>query len=114
MLSTASWISPARDLRIAAAYAAQDSVVHQMFADVHAVSESGMYMRDNEDAAMNRAFIAVASRITVMADHTKLHAFASFWISSWSKVQRLITNAAFNTEILAVIGSQGVDIVIAP
>lgn len=91
-----------------------DIQIREAFLGVHAVSESGIYMRDNEDAAMNRAFIAAASRVTVMADHTKLHAFASFRISSWSNVQRLITDAASDAETLAAISAQGVDIVIAP
>ncbi|WP_353146026.1 DeoR/GlpR family DNA-binding transcription regulator [Pollutimonas bauzanensis] len=91
-----------------------DIQIREAFLGVHAVSESGIYMRDNEDAAMNRAFIDAASCVTVVADHTKLHAFASFRIASWCKVQRLITDAAANAEILAAIESQGVDIVIAP
>ena len=52
--------------------------IREAFLGVHAVSAAGIFMRDSEDGAMNRAFIAAASRTTVMADHTKLKAYASF------------------------------------
>ena len=60
---------------------------------------------------MNRAFIAAANRVTVLADHTKLQAFASFRISSWENIQRLITDAASDRKLLAAIEDQGVEIV---
>jgi DeoR family transcriptional regulator of aga operon len=70
-------------------------------------------MRDNEDAAMNRAFIAAANRVTVMADHTKLASFASFRVCPWLQVHRLITDAGADPQDLNIIRQQGVDIVIS-
>lgn len=90
-----------------------DFQIREAFLGVHAISESGIYMRDNEDAGMNRAFIAAANRVTVLADHTKLQAFAGFRISSWENIQRLITDAASDRKLLAAIEDQGVEIVFA-
>lgn len=87
--------------------------IREAFLGVHAVSPAGIYMRDNEDAAMNRAFIAAANRVTVMADHTKLASFASFRVCPWLQVHRLITDAGADPQDLNIIRQQGVDIVIS-
>ena len=62
---------------------------------------------------MNRAFIAAASRTTVMADHTKLKAYASFRVAAWQQGQRLITDPAADLEVVAAIRAQGVEVVIS-
>ncbi|HLS43194.1 MAG TPA: DeoR/GlpR family DNA-binding transcription regulator [Paenalcaligenes sp.] len=90
-----------------------DFQIREAFLGVHAISENGFYMRDNEDAAMNRAFIAAASRVTILADHTKLNAFASFRIAPWGAKHRLVTDTKANLDQLAAIESQGVEVVIA-
>lgn len=89
-----------------------DFQIREAFLGVHAISENGFYMRDNEDAAMNRAFIAAASRVTILADHTKLDAFASFRIAPWNAKHRLITDSKANHNQLAAIEAQGVEVVI--
>lgn len=86
--------------------------IREAFLGVHAVSAAGIFMRDSEDASMNRAFVAAASCTTVMADHTKLNAFASFRICSWSQVERLITDAAADQAVLQAIRDQGVEVVV--
>lgn len=86
--------------------------IREAFLGVHAVSAVGIFMRDSEDAAMNRAFIASASRTTVLADHTKLSAYASFRICTWSQVDRLITDSAADPELLNTIRAQNVEVVV--
>jgi DeoR/GlpR family transcriptional regulator of sugar metabolism len=87
--------------------------VREAFLGVHAVSAGGMYMRDPEDAHMNRAFIAAARQVTVLADHTKLQACASFCVSPWRAGQRLITDAKAAPQLLQAIRDQGVEVVVA-
>lgn len=87
--------------------------IREAFLGVHAVSADGIFMRDNEDTAMNRAFINASSCTTVMADHTKLKAYASFRICEWSQVQRLITDPAADPEVVAAIRDQGVEVLLA-
>ena len=62
---------------------------------------------------MNKAFMGAASRVTVLADYTKLHAFASFRINDWSSVQRLVTDAKADPDILNPLRQQGVEVVVA-
>lgn len=83
----------------------------EAFLGVHAISRAGIFMRDGEDAAMNRAFIASARRVTIMADRTKLEAFASFRICPWDHVQRLITDAPPDHPDIAAILALGVEVV---
>lgn len=83
----------------------------EAFLGVHAISPAGIFMRDIEDAAMNRAFTASAHRVTVLADHTKLAAFASFRICAWHKVQRLVTDAPGDHPGVAAIRELGVEVV---
>lgn len=85
--------------------------IREAFLGVHAVSAAGMFMRDSEDAAMNRAFIAAASRCTILADHTKFKAYASFRVGAWRAGQRLVTDAAADPAVVAAIREQGVDVV---
>lgn len=87
--------------------------IREAFLGVHAVSAAGIFMRDSEDGAMNRAFIAAASRTTVMADQTKLNAHASFRVAAWQQGQRLITDPAADLEVVAAIRAQGVEVVIS-
>lgn len=87
--------------------------IREAFLGVHAVSAAGIFMRDSEDAFMNRAFIAAASQITILADHTKLNAYASFRIGPWSQVQRLITDPAADPAVLQSIRKQGVEVVVS-
>ncbi|VFR31007.1 Glycerol-3-phosphate regulon repressor GlpR [plant metagenome] len=87
--------------------------IREVFLGVHAVSAAGIFMRDSEDAAMNRAFISAASRATVLADHTKLKAYASFRICAWDNVQRLVTDPAADPDVVAAIRAQGVEVVIS-
>ena len=87
--------------------------IREAFLGVHAVSAAGIFMRDSEDAAMNRAFIAAASRTTVLADHTKLRAYASFRVCAWPRVQRLVTDPAADPEVVAAIRAQGVEVVLS-
>ncbi|HCF3016955.1 DeoR/GlpR family DNA-binding transcription regulator [Stutzerimonas chloritidismutans] len=82
--------------------------IREAFLGVHAISAAGIFMRDSEDAAMNRAFIAAASRVTIMADHTKLKAYASFRICPWAPGHRLVTDPAADADVLAAISAQGV------
>ncbi|KKW68418.1 DeoR faimly transcriptional regulator [Lampropedia cohaerens] len=89
-----------------------DIQIREAFLGVHAVCASGIYMRDNEDAAMNRAFVASACLVTVLADHTKLTAHASFRICGWSQVHRLITDPGADAHVLESIRSQGVEVVV--
>lgn len=83
----------------------------EAFLGVHAISPAGIFMRDIEDAAMNRAFISSASRVTVLADHTKLEAFASFRICAWPQVHRLITDAPMNHPHILTIQALGVEVI---
>ncbi|EER62100.1 transcriptional regulator, DeoR family [Acidovorax delafieldii 2AN] len=87
--------------------------VREAFLGVHALSTQGIYMRDPEDANMNRAFMAAARQVTVLADYTKFQAFASFRIGCWQQVRRLITDERANPLVLKAIGEQGVDVIIA-
>ena len=87
--------------------------IREAFLGVHAVSAAGIFMRDSEDAAMNRAFIAAASRTTVLADHTKLRAYASFRVCPWTQVQRLVTDPAADPDVVAAIRAQGVEVVLS-
>ncbi|CAB5680472.1 DeoR/GlpR family DNA-binding transcription regulator [Comamonas aquatica] len=87
--------------------------VREAFLGVHALSAQGIYMRDPEDADMNKAFMGAARRVTVLADYTKLHAFASFRINDWSSVQRLVTDAKADPDILNLLRQQGVEVVVA-
>lgn len=87
--------------------------IREAFLGVHAVSAAGIFMRDSEDAAMNRAFIASASRCTILADHTKFKAYASFRVAAWRAGQRLVTDAAADPAIVAAIRAQGVEVVSA-
>lgn len=87
--------------------------IRECFLGVHAISAEGVFMRDSEDAAMNRGFIKAASATTIMADHTKLCAHASFRVCAWTQVQRLITDPAADPKVLASIRAQGVDVVIS-
>lgn len=83
----------------------------EAFLGVHAVSEAGIFMRDGEDAAMNRAFIASARCVTVLADHTKLDAFASFRICPWQQVKRLVTDTPADHPIIRAIQALGVEVI---
>lgn len=89
-----------------------DIRIREAFLGVHAVSSGGVYMRDSEDAAMNRQFVTAADRVTVLADHTKLEAFASFRICDWGGVHRLITDAGARAELLQPIRDTGVQVVV--
>lgn len=97
-------------------YPGEDGLSHlqvrEAFLGVHALSTQGIYMRDLEDATMNRAFMDSARYITVLADHTKFQAFASFRISDWKHVQRLITDEQSNHSVLREISDKGVEVVI--
>lgn len=88
-----------------------DLQFREAFLGVHAISQAGIFMRDNEDAAMNRAFISSASRVTVLADQTKLDAFASFRICSWAQVHRLITDAPLDHPHIVAIQAQDVEVI---
>ncbi|MGO1251782.1 MAG: DeoR/GlpR family DNA-binding transcription regulator [Alcaligenes aquatilis] len=90
-----------------------DIQIRESFLGVHAVSADGIFMRDSEDAAMNRGFIRAAGYTTIMADHTKLSAYASFRICSWSQVQRLITDPAADPAVIASIRAQDVEVIIS-
>lgn len=87
--------------------------IREAFLGVHAMSAAGIFMRDNEDAAMNRAFIDAASCVTVVADHTKLTAYASFRICDWTRIQRLITDQAADPDTIAAIRDQGIEVIFA-
>ncbi|MDM8356475.1 DeoR/GlpR family DNA-binding transcription regulator [Pandoraea communis] len=86
--------------------------VREAFLGVHAISTEGIYMRDSEDANMNRAFMDAARQVTVLADHTKFQAFASFLIGGWARVHRLVTDELADQEVLQAIREQGVDVVV--
>lgn len=88
-----------------------DIQVREAFLGVHAVNADGIFMRESEDAAMNRAFVAAATRTTVLADHTKFQAHASFRVCGWQQVQRLITDRAVESSVLEAIRRQGVEVV---
>lgn len=85
----------------------------EAFLGVHAVSATGVYMRDPEDAQMNRAFIAAARQVTVLADHTKFQACASFCVSRWQAGLRLVTDEKTAPDVLQTIREQGVEVVVA-
>jgi len=87
--------------------------IREAFLGVHAVSAAGIFMRDSDDAAMNKAFVDAASRTTILADHTKLQAFASFRVVTWEPKHRLITDAGADMAIVDSIRDAGAEVIIA-
>lgn len=86
--------------------------IREAFMGVHACAPDGIYMRDNEDAAMNRAFVTAAESVTILADHTKFSAYASFQVCGWNRVKRLVTDSGTDRAMLAQIERLGVEVVV--
>ena len=87
--------------------------VREAFLGVHAMSAKGIYTRSKEDAGMTRALIAAASKVTVLADHTKFDSFASFRVCDLSRIARVITDAKTRPDTIRMLEAQGIDVVVA-
>lgn len=90
-----------------------DIRIREAFLGVHALTGEGIYMRDHEDAILNRAFMKAASCTTVIADHSKCASHASFRIDGWQHVHRLVTDKPLPSDLHASLERQGVDVIIA-
>lgn len=68
---------------------------------------------DLEESQVAKAMIARAGSVTVLADHSKFGAMASFGVCSLDRINRLVCDMAPPADLAQALGAAGVEVVIA-
>lgn len=87
--------------------------VRAAFLGVHALSTThGIAMNARSDALLNKAFMGMASEVTVLADASKFKAHAIFHLCAISHVQRIITDDRIEPQTLDALHSSGTEVIV--
>jgi len=106
-----------RDTRSFAGAIAEASLEH-LSADVAvlsatAIDERGVYCANANDVPMKRALAAIATRVVVLADSSKIDSRAPIRLAPLSRIDAIITDDGVTTKQLRMLRGSGVEVLVA-
>lgn len=87
---------------------------HDAVITVGAIGPKGIQDYSLEEAEIARAMIAIAKRVTVIADASKLGRDALFPVCGLERISRLVVSAPPETALAAQLAAAGVEVIVAP
>lgn len=78
-----------------------------------AIGPSGVMSASALDAELKRELCAIADRVILLADHTKLSARAPIRVGALSLIDAVVTDAAATKEQCAMLSRAGIEVVVA-
>jgi len=78
------------------------------------ISENGIYNSHALLVDIQRAMIAGAARVIFCFDHTKFGRRSTFFLTDFSEVDVVVTDAAAPPDLVATLRAQGIDVQVAP
>ena len=78
------------------------------------ISETGIYNSHALLVDIQRAMIAGAARVIFCFDHTKFGRRSTFFLTDFSEVDVVVTDAAAPPELVATLRAQDIDVQVAP
>ncbi|WP_027308980.1 DeoR/GlpR family DNA-binding transcription regulator [Caloramator sp. ALD01] len=78
-----------------------------------AITKNGIFVADDEDAAVMQSIIKQSKETIVLADHTKFSNTAAFRVCSLSEIDIIITDKSPNEGFIKTLKENGVNLIIA-